>query len=39
VKKFVEEVQSDLEFDGDEVPIGYEIMEKTLAITCDFSNY
>lgn len=39
VKEFVEEVRSDLEYDGDEVSLSYEIMDKTLAISCDFSNY
>lgn len=38
-KEFVEEVRSDLEFDGDKVPLSYGIMGKELAISCDFSNY
>lgn len=38
-KKFVEEVRSDLEFDGDKVPLNYDIMGKELMIHCDFSDY
>lgn len=38
-KDFVEEVLSDLEFDGDEVPLSYGILGKELAISCDFSDY
>lgn len=37
--KFVEEVRSDLEFDGDKVPLSYGIMGKELMISCDFSDY
>lgn len=39
IKQMVEEVRSDLEYDGDKVPLSYHLFKDTLVIECDFSNY